>query len=186
MPDLLPLITSDRLYLRLALPDDVAAIINYYSENKTYLTPFHPRWFDSFFTETFWQKQVNQNIKEFRKDRALKLFIFPRLNPETIIGNVDFVRGSAQFCFLGYNLAEVEQGKGYMTEALQSTIPYIFQNLNLHRVMANYMPHNQRSGKLLKRLGFIEEGYAKNYLLVNGKMEDHILTSLTNPHWKVI
>lgn len=27
--------------------------------------------------------------------------------------------------------------------------------------MANYMPHNQRSGDLLARLGFEKEGYAK-------------------------
>jgi ribosomal-protein-alanine N-acetyltransferase len=32
--------------------------------------------------------------------------------------------------------------------------------------MANYMPHNQRSGDLLARLGFEKEGYAKDYLLI--------------------
>jgi ribosomal-protein-alanine N-acetyltransferase len=50
--------------------------------------------------------------------------------------------------------------------------------------MASYLPHNQRSGKLLKRLGFVVEGYARDYLLINGLWQDHILTSLTNPNWK--
>ena len=81
-------------------------------------------------------------------------------------------------------MAEAEQGKGYMTEGLKSAIDYVFQELNLHRVMANYMPHNQRSGNVLKRLGFVVEGYARDYLLINGKWQDHILTSLTNPHWQ--
>jgi ribosomal-protein-alanine N-acetyltransferase len=50
--------------------------------------------------------------------------------------------------------------------------------------MANYMPHNRRSGNVLKRAGFVVEGYARDYLMINGKWEDHIFTSLTNPHWR--
>ncbi|MGL4717164.1 MAG: 30S ribosomal protein S5 alanine N-acetyltransferase, partial [Aeromonas sp.] len=44
-----------------------------------------------------------------------------------------------------------------------------------------YMPANQRSGALLERLGFEREGFARAYLLINGRWEDHILTSLINP-----
>jgi ribosomal-protein-alanine N-acetyltransferase len=53
----------------------------------------------------------------------------------------------------------------------------------MHRITASYLPHNQRSGKLLKRLGFVVEGYAYDYIMINGKWEDHILTSLVNPNW---
>ena len=45
--------------------------------------------------------------------------------------------------------------------------------------MANYMPINFRSAKLLHRLGFTVEGYAKNYLLINNRWEDHVLTALS-------
>ena len=55
----------------------------------------------------------------------------------------------------------------------------------MHRIMANYMPHNQRSGNLLKKLGFVVEGYARDYLLINGKWEDHILTSLNNDNYEL-
>jgi ribosomal-protein-alanine N-acetyltransferase len=71
-----------------------------------------------------------------------------------------------------------------MTEALSIAINYVFEELNLHRIMANYMPHNRRSGNVLKRLGFVVEGYARDYLMINGKWEDHIFTSLINPHWR--
>ncbi|MCA2465422.1 30S ribosomal protein S5 alanine N-acetyltransferase, partial [Vibrio alginolyticus] len=33
-------------------------------------------------------------------------------------------------------------------------------------------------------VGFSKEGYAKDYLLINGEWQDHVLTSLTNPHWQ--
>ncbi len=180
----LPLITTERLLLRLATKEDISKILAYYTENKTYLTPFYPLWPVDFFTQEYWHTQVENNYLEFINDLSLKLFIFPRKNSTRIIGLINFrnfVRGSAQFCYVGYNLAEAEQGKGYMTEALNAAIQYVFQELNMHRIMANYMPHNQRSGNLLKRLGFVVEGYAKEYLFINGKWQDHILTSITNP-----
>ena len=93
-------------------------------------------------------------------------------------------QGVSYSCSLGYSLAEDGQGKAYMHEALEAAIHYVFDDLNLHRVNANYMPHNRRSGNVLKRLGFTVEGYARDYLLINGKWEDHILTSLINPNWK--
>lgn len=85
---------------------------------------------------------------------------------------------------MGYALAENEQGQGYMTEALQVAVEYVFKELNMHRVMANYIPQNQRSGNVLMRLGFVVEGYAREYLLINGQWQDHTLTSLTNKDWQ--
>ena len=49
--------------------------------------------------------------------------------------------------------------------------------------MANDMPHNKRSGDLLARLGFEKEGYAKDYLLIDGEWRDHVLTALTTSQW---
>ncbi|MBW4557453.1 MAG: GNAT family N-acetyltransferase [Trichormus sp. ATA11-4-KO1] len=184
----LPLIISDRLTLRIAIKKDIPQILKYFNENKSYLTPFYPHWFDHFFTEEYWHYQIENNVLEFMHDQSLKLFIFPKKKSTKVIGTINFsnfIRGAAHFCYVGYSLAESEQGKGYMTEALKFATDYVFQELNFHRIMANYMPHNQRSGKVLKKLGFVVEGYARDYLLINGKWEDHILTSLTNPNWKV-
>jgi ribosomal-protein-alanine N-acetyltransferase len=68
-----------------------------------------------------------------------------------------------------------------MKEIVNHAISYSFNDLRLHRIMANYMPVNDRSAGLLKNLGFQQEGLAKEYLLINGKWEDHVLTSLLNP-----
>ena len=183
----LPIITSDRLFLRAAIHEDIPQILKYFIDNKTYLTPFYPLWADGFFTEEYWQYQIENSFLEFINGQSLKLFIFTKKNPTVIIGTVNFsnfVRGAAHFCYVGYSLAENRQGKGYMTEGLKAAIQYLFQKLNFHRVMANYMPHNRRSGNVLKRLDFVIEGYARDYLLINGQWEDHVLTSLTNPNWQ--
>lgn len=68
-----------------------------------------------------------------------------------------------------------------MTEVCLVAIDYAFKGLGLNRVMANYMPSNKRSGSLLKKLGFTEEGFSKKYLKINGAWEDHILISKLNP-----
>lgn len=182
-----PIIFTERLLLRMATQEDIPEIVQYFTENKAYFTPFYPLWGNSFFTEEYWQLQLELNLHELAKDFSLRLFMFVKKNPKKIIGTINFsnfVRGVAQYCNVGYGIAEAEQGKGYMTEALQAAIAYIFKELNMHRVMADYIPHNQRSGNLLKRLGFVVEGYARNYLLINGQWQDHILTSLTNPDWQ--
>jgi len=93
----------------------------------------------------------------------------------------EIVRGVFQACYLGYSLAAAVQGRGYMTEALHEVIRFAFEDLGLHRIMANYMPRNARSAAVLQRIGFTIEGSARDYLYIAGRWEDHILTSLTNP-----
>jgi ribosomal-protein-alanine N-acetyltransferase len=184
----LPLITSDRLLLRLAIPEDVPYILKYFTTNKDYFTPYYPQWSEGFFTEEYWQYQVETNFLEFINDASVRLFIYTLDNPREIIGTANFnniIRGVAHFCSLGYGLAENQQGKGYMTEALKAATQYVFQDLNMHRIVANYMPHNRRSANVLRRLGFVVEGYARDYLMINGKWEDHIITSLINPDWQI-
>ncbi|MEZ1649930.1 ribosomal protein S5-alanine N-acetyltransferase, partial [Enterobacter hormaechei] len=93
------------------------------------------------------------------------------------------VRGSFHACYLGYSIGQKWQGQGLMYEALTVAIRYMQRTQHIHRIMANYMPHNQRSGNLLARLGFEKEGYAKDYLLIDGEWRDHVLTALTTRDW---
>lgn len=53
------------------------------------------------------------------------------------------------------------QGKGLMFEALSAAIRYMQRTQHIHRIMANYMPHNKRSGDLLARLGFEKKAMRK-------------------------
>ena len=73
---------------------------------------------------------------------------------------------------------------GERVRALAAAIAYCFEEMKLHRIMANYMPTNERSARLLRKLGFVPEGFARDYLFLGGTWRDHVLTSLTNPNWK--
>ena len=67
---------------------------------------------------------------------------------------------------------------------MRGIIAFAFGPLNLHRIRACYLPTNARSGAVLRRLGFVVEGYARDYLLIDGRWQDQILTSLINPDWQ--
>jgi [ribosomal protein S5]-alanine N-acetyltransferase len=141
---------------------------------------------EAFFTAPFWSAQIPAARAEYEQGVSVRLFVFDRAEPRRIVGNVNFtnfVRGPAQYCTVGYGLDRACVGRGLMTEALRGAIAFVQRDLNVHRVMANYVPHNRRSAAVLRRLGFTVEGYARDYLLLNGRWEDHILTSLVNPDW---
>ncbi len=59
-------------------------------------------------------------------------------------------------------------------EAVRELLKIGFNEMGLHRIEANIMPANTPSRTLARRLGFREEGYARGYLAIAGKWEDHI------------
>ena len=178
----LPHLVSPRLVIRHLEPHEAALMTEFRIENKEHLEPWEPKRSSEFFTEGFWQIDLRLTLRDFRDGSSVRLCL---LSPEEdeVLGVCNYtsiVRGTFQSCHLGYALAKKHQGKGIMFEALQLTNRYVFEELGLHRIVAGYLPHNDRSGQLLKKLGFEKEGYARQYLKINGRWEDHILTSLIN------
>jgi len=62
-----------------------------------------------------------------------------------------------------------------MAEALRTVIDYGFNHLGLHRLEAACLPNNVASQRLLIKCGFSQQGYARQYLRINGKWQDHLL-----------
>ena len=173
----------------MADPADVPQVVRYFDENREHLAPSRPLVGEEFFTEGFWHAQVRANLAEFRDGRSVRLFLFDAERPGRVVGNANFTqifRAPAHYCTLGYGLDREYEGRGLMREALEAAIGYMFDVQNFHRIQANYVPRNERSGRLLRRLGFVVEGYARDYLLLDGRWEDHILTSRTNPDWRAV
>lgn len=178
------LLDTNRLMLRGPIESDLSKLSSFNERNANRLN----QWRSTDPAEKLdYASQVMKWKQEFEDGRAIRFLLISREDPEgEIIGFCNFsqiFRGPFQACYLGYQLDGAHEGKGLMSEAIQRAIKYIFEEQNLHRIMANYMPSNTRSAKLLQNLGFIIEGKAKNYLLINGQWEDHILTSLTNHQW---
>ena len=178
-----PYLRCQRGILRMATEDDIEAILTYFTVNKTHLTPFEPIKLAEFYTIEYWRSQIAERHNAFLADQALKLFLFDLQHPPQIMATINFsniIRGAFQSCTLGFSIAAQYQGQGYMTETLPVAFSYAFTDLKFHRIMAAYLPQNHRSGRLLRRLNFQIEGYALQYLCINGMWQNPVLTSLIN------
>ena len=87
-------------------------------------------------------------------------------------------RGVAQTASLGYWIGQSYSRRGYMTEALSLLLDFGFEHLGMHRVEAACLPNNDASKALLLKLGFAEEGFARQYLRINGAWQDHLLFAI--------
>ncbi|MDX6301599.1 MAG: hypothetical protein QOF53_2813, partial [Nocardioidaceae bacterium] len=61
---------------------------------------------------------------------------------------------------LGWALDPARSGQGYATEAVRGLVTYAFTDLRLHRVVASCFLANDRSWRLMERLGMRREGHA--------------------------
>ncbi|WP_019221126.1 ribosomal protein S5-alanine N-acetyltransferase [Bartonella senegalensis] len=159
--------------------EDAGELSCYFLRNADYLHPWEPLKPNDYNTLTAWKTRAHAFACESIRGTAYRYAVRFK-NDNTIIAVVNFtniIRGAFQACYLGFSVDEKHQGKGLMFEILSALIPHIFKIYHLHRVMANYVPENIRSGILLKRLGFEKEGYARDYLMISGQWRDHILTS---------
>lgn len=172
---------TKRLVVRTPKRGDGGEYARYYIENRAFLQPFSPTFNDEIFSARGWESSISIIDRHFVQGLAVRFGLF--LEGELIgVANFTDLKGSPLFvATLGYTLSQQHQGKGLMHEALIVAIDHMFTNLKLHRISANYMPRNERSGRLLRKLGFVVEGYARDYLLIDGRWEDHVLTSVLHP-----
>jgi [ribosomal protein S5]-alanine N-acetyltransferase len=173
---------TPRLVLREPEEADAPALLLYAQFNEERFARWEPHHGDL----AYHVRWVAWRQAESAMGRGRSFLALDRADPDALAGIVslyDIYAGSAHSTTLGYSVGGAHEGKGYAREAVEAVIAYAFGTLNLHRIAANYHPANERSGALLRRLGFVVEGYARDMIRIRGTWRDHILTSLTNPNW---
>ena len=161
-------------------PGHEEILVEYYRINETHFQKWSPSVPKAYHTLDSWERRLEERQIEF--ENSVSAHFIGTDEAETyVIGTCslsNIVRGVFQACHMGYSVAEVYEGQGMMKKIVAHAIDFAFDELNLHRVMANHMPDNQRSARLLKSLDFEQEGYSRDYLLINGCWEDHVLNAL--------
>jgi len=94
------------------------------------------------------------------------------------------VGGKFRSAYLGYQIGVPFARQGYMREALATVLTFVFGRYRLHRVEANIQPHNLRSLRLVRSLGFHREGYSRRYLKIGGRWRDHERWALLVEDWR--
>ncbi|MDJ0920246.1 MAG: GNAT family N-acetyltransferase [Henriciella sp.] len=155
----------------------------YYAENEAHLAPWEPLRPAGYHTAANWRFRGRQAEMDHAQGKSRRYVAILKSTGEiAAICNFTGITGPPmQACYLGYSVAKRFEGQGVMSEVVSAAVEHVFATLDLHRIMANYIPENARSGAMLARLGFQKEGLARSYLKIAGQWRDHVLTAKINP-----
>lgn len=145
--------------------------------SRGFLVPWEPTWPSDDLTRGAFRRRLKRYAEDQRSDLAYAFLIF-RSEDDVMVGGLTLAnirRGVAQAGSIGYWIGAPFARKGYMTAAVRALIPYSFATLRLHRLEAACIPTNTASIRLLENTGFVREGYAREYLCINGIWQDHLL-----------
>lgn len=174
----LPLRTA-RLELRPLREADVAALFRIHSD------PGAMRYWDS---PTWRNDERGRGM--VARDLALTTRDYLRLGVELaasgeLLGTCALwgINEQSRRAEIGYILSPQGWGRGYMYEALSALLEYAFHELNLNRIEADTDPRNERSVRLLGRLGFSQEGLFRERCIVDGEISDAAMFGLLRREW---
>ena len=184
LPSISTRLVTRRLVLRPPRTGDVGEIRRLLRKNEEHLRPWnpapHPGEDPSSITEI--SKTILRQRRDWKHGTGFVFMVSALDEPTAFIGKIALsgvMRGAMWGAYLGYWMAADRQGEGLATEAIAAVVDFAFDKADLHRVQAAIMPKNDRSLRVIEKLGFRREGYAERYLQIAGRWEDHILFART-------
>ncbi len=177
------ILETERLVVEPVKLEHAQAILAYHVRNRAHLEPWEPARHPNFYELEY---QLGVIERSLASDTEMR-FVGIERETSTIVASVNLSnirRGVNQSAIIGYSVDEASQGRGYATACAEAVVRYAFDVLNLHRLETSYNPINAPSGRVLRKLGFVVEGYARDYLRINGNWNDAILVGRTNEAWQ--
>jgi ribosomal-protein-alanine N-acetyltransferase len=177
-----PVIETRRLILREITLDDLDWYFTHFSipeivEGTAFPAPE---------TREAAQKEMERYILNlFREEKGFRWGITLK-GSKKLIGSCGFYgwdKDKARSAEAGYDLEPAHWGKGIMTEALRAITEFGFEKLNLNRIQVMIPTHNQRSMRLVQRLGFSKEGVLRERSAFRGQPVDDVCFSLLRREW---
>jgi ribosomal-protein-alanine N-acetyltransferase len=175
--EILPVVPGPGVILRMPQATDYPAWAELREQSRAFLTPWEPIWPADDLSRAAFRRRIRRYTEDQRNDLAYAFLIF-RTADNTLVGGLTLAnirRGVAQAGSIGYWIGQPFAHQGYMSAALKALVPFSFGTLRLHRLEAACIPANAASIGLLEKSGFTREGYARSYLCINGKWQDHLL-----------
>lgn len=174
---------GQRVMIRPPRLTDFARWAELRAASRSFLEPWEPTWGDDALSKKRFRARLTELGQAWRDDRAYAFSIFALADhgpgaEGPMVGGITLSgvrRGVAQMASVGYWTGEPFIRRGYMREALRLALDFAAKDIELHRVEAACLPRNLPSRNLLLTSGFTEEGFAKQYLKINGVWEDHCL-----------
>jgi [ribosomal protein S5]-alanine N-acetyltransferase len=176
---------GERVFLRAPERGDWEDWASLRARSRRFLEPWEPSWPPDALSRLAFRSRIARYAEDWRTDQAYNFFIFAP--DDTLLGGIGLSnvrRGVSETASLGYWVGEPFARQGHLTAALPLILDFSFARLRLHRVEAACLPTNIPSRSLLARAGFHQEGYARQYLCIEGKWQDHLLFAMLHDDWR--
>ncbi len=171
---------SERLELRALEPEDLDLI--YQWENDTQVWEISNTIFP--YSKYILRKYLDNAHLDIFHIKQQRLMIDLKSNHDPVsIGTIDLFDFEPFHNRIGIGILIKEKkyrGKGYAKEALNLTVNYLFQILNVHQVYCNITKDNEISLNLFQSIGFEIAGEKKDWLKTTKGWKNEYLLQLIN------
>ena len=180
------ILESHRLILTTSVKKMANSILEFYQKNRDHLRHWEEEKGSGFYTVQAQKIIIKYEQNRLAENTELNFWITKK-NSIQVIGKVSvfgIIGGNFSSCIVGYKLDQEHVGYGYMNEALEKVIEFLFNSLNIRRIEINILPENERSLNVVKRLNFTFENEIKEYIYINGVWRDHLRFVKINQNWR--
>jgi len=173
-------ITTERLTLRRLQPNDTAALLAIYGNEDNARFEFWPAWS---------AQQVDDLIYSqadiYLGDPGLP-FVLAATETNNLIGAVQITISSVEDRQgeLGLTFHPEFGGRGLATEAVSAAMGYAFSTMGLHRMFSAVDTRNERSWKLMERIGMRREAHFVHANLDGEDWTDDYIYAMLEHEWR--
>jgi ribosomal-protein-alanine N-acetyltransferase len=178
------MLESERLLLREFAKSDWEAVLAYQSDPQ-YLQYYRWTHRTARDVQSFLQTFIDQQQKVPRHHFQFAVILKAGGG---LIGNCGIRKSTPDDhqAEIGFEFAPEHWGRGYATESACLLLAFGFEELNMHRIWARCLAENQRSSRVLRKLGMQLEGRLRQNEWFKDRWWDTLLYGMLEDEWRQI
>jgi ribosomal-protein-serine acetyltransferase len=160
----------EHVYLQLLEERHAAEVFSLIDQERAYLREWLP-WVDATQSLDDTLSFIRASLEQFASQKGFACGIWRERTFCGVIGTakLDMLNRKGE---IGYWLGQSFQGQGIMTAACRVIVRHMFGEMDLNRVEIQCAVGNDKSCAVAQRLGFAEEGPAREAQLLHGRYRD--------------
>lgn len=175
-------IVDDEITLKLKEYQDSEALFELIDQSRSHIRQWMT-WVNVVESAEDVNKVTRKHLQEFTDRKAIHFIILYKGNVagSVNIHHLDWKMKSAE---IGYWLGDKFTGKGIMLRAVESLLPYLFEELGMHKVEIWSAEGNIKSRSIPERLGFLKEGMRRDDEMIDGNYMNMLIYGLLEDEWR--
>jgi len=173
----------ENLYLQLLEERHAPEVFSRIDKDRAYLREWLP-WVDATETVDDTLSFIRSTLEQFSSNKGFVAGIWSDRKFCGVIGihKLDLLNRN---CEIGYWLGQKFRGQGIITEACRAVVTHLLTERDLNRVIIQCARENEKSCAVPRRLGFAEEGTAREAQLLHGQFHDLRRFVMLKRDWKL-